>query len=110
LPGRAIGKYLKVPPRKAREVVELIRGLPVEEAQQVVKFSKRRAARFVGKVLKSAVANAEQAKEGGGKAFFVAEAVVDEGPTLKRMIPRARGVRNVIRRRTSHITIRVDER
>lgn len=110
MPGTAVGKYLRVPPRKAREVVELIKGLPVGQAQQVVKFSKRRAARFVGKVLKSAVANAEQAKEGEGKALFVAEAVVDEGPTLKRIIARARGVRNVMRRRTSHITIRVDER
>jgi len=110
LPGRAIGKYLRVPPRKAREVVELIKGLPVEEAQQVVKFSRRRAATFVEKVLKSAVASAEQAREGDAKPLFVAEAVVDEGPMLKRIIARARGVRNVIRRRTSHITIVVEER
>ncbi len=110
MPGRAIGKYLKVPPRKAREVVELIRGLPVEQAQQVVNFSKRRAARFVGKVLNSAVANAGQAKEAGAKNLFVAEVVVNEGPMLKRIFARARGVRNVMRRRTSHITIVVDER
>jgi large subunit ribosomal protein L22 len=110
LPGRAIGKYLRVPPRKAREVVELIRGLPVEEAEQVVKFSKRRAARFVAKLLKSAVANAEQAREGEARSMFVARAVVNEGPRLKKLIARARGVRNVIRRRTSHITIVVEER
>ena len=110
MPGMAMGKYLKVPPRKAREVVELIRGLPVEQAEQLVKFSKRRAARFVGKVLKSAVANAEQVKEGGGKALFVAEAAVNEGPVVRKIIARARGVRNVIRRRTSHITIVVEER
>lgn len=109
MPGKAVSKYLRVPPRKAREVVELIRGLPVEEAQQVMTFSKRRAARYVGKVLKSAVANAEQASEGGAKSLFVSGAMVDEGPTLKRIIPRARGVRNVIRRRTSHITIQVEE-
>jgi large subunit ribosomal protein L22 len=110
LAGRAIGKYVRVPPRKAREVLELIRGLPVEQAEQVVRFSKRRAARFVGKVLKSAVASAEQAKEGEAKPLFVAEAVAQEGPMLKRIIARARGVRNVTRRRTSHITIAVKER
>ena len=110
MPGRAVGKYLRVPPRKAREVVELIRGLPVEQAQQVVGFSKRRAARFVEKVLKSAVANAEQAREGDAGPLYVARAVVDEGPMLKRVIARARGVRNLIRRRTSHITIVVAER
>jgi len=110
LPGTAVAKYLKVPPRKAREVVELIKGLPVEQAQQVMKFSKRRAAWFVGKVLKSAVANAEQAKEGGAKSLFVAKAAVDEGPTVKKTIARARGVRNVVKQRTSHITIVVDER
>ena len=110
MPGRAIGKYLKVPPRKARDIVNLIRGLPVEDAQQLVRFSKRRAARIVEKVLKSAVANAEQAREGEAKPLFVSQAMVDEGPTLKRMIARARGVRNVIRKRTSHITIVVDER
>ena len=110
MPGKAAGKYLKVPPRKAREVVDLIKGLPVEEAEQVIKFSKRRAATFIGKILKSAKANAEQATEGEAKPLFVAEAVVDEGPTLKRMMARARGVRNVIRRRTSHITIVVKER
>ncbi len=109
MPGKAVGKYLRVPPRKAREVVELIRGLPVEEAKQVVAFSKRRAARFVGKVLTSAVANAQQASEGGAKSLYVSDAMVDEGPTLKRIIARARGVRNVIRKRTSHITIRVEE-
>jgi large subunit ribosomal protein L22 len=109
LPGRAVGKYLRVPPRKARDVVEQIRGLPVEEAEEIMRFSKRRAARFVGKVLKSAVASAEQSSERSGGGLYVTDAVVDEGPTLKRVIPRARGVRNIIRRRTSHITIRVEE-
>lgn len=90
--------------------MNLIRGLPVEDAQQVVRFSKRRAARIVEKVLKSAVANAEQAREGEAKPLFVSQAMVDEGPMLKRMIPRARGVRNVVRKRMSHITIVVDER
>jgi large subunit ribosomal protein L22 len=110
LPGRAIGRYLRVPPRKAREVVELIRGLPVEEAEQVVRFSNRRAARIVGKVLKSAVSSAEQASRGETKSYVVAQALVNEGPMLKRMMARARGVRNTIRRRTSHITIVVEER
>ncbi len=110
MPGKAIGRYLRVPPRKAREVVELIRGLPLEQAQQVVGFSKRRAAKCVGKLLKSAAANAEQAREGEARPLFVARVVVDEGPMLKRVMPRARGVRNLIRRRSSHITIEVEER
>lgn len=110
MPGKAIGKYLRVPPRKAREVLALIRGLPAEEAAQVVRFCKRRSAKFVAKVLKSAMANAEKAKEGDTKSLYVATAVADEGPTLKRVMPRARGVRNLIRRRSCHITIVVQER
>lgn len=110
LPGKAIGKYLRVPPRKAREVADMIRGLPVEEAEQVVRFSKRRGAKMVGKVLKSAVSNARQAHETETRGLVVAEAVVDEGPMLKRVMARARGVRNVIRKRTSHVKIRVEER
>lgn len=110
MPGKAIGKYLRVPPRKAREVTELIRGLPVEEAEQVVRFSKRRGAKMVGKVLKSAVSNARQSRESETRRLVVAEAVVDEGPMLKRVMARARGVRNVIRRRSSHVRIVVEER
>ncbi len=109
MPGRATGKYLKVPPRKVRAVADLIRGMPVTEAEQVIRFSRQRAARIIGKVLKSAVASAEQAAPGDTKPLVVARAVVDEGPTQKRLLPRARGVRNLMRRRTSHITIIVDE-
>lgn len=109
LPGKAIGKYLRVPPRKAREVADLIRGLPVEDAEQVVRFSKRRGAKMVGKVLKSAVSNARQSHEAETRKLVVAEAVVDEGPMLKRVMARARGVRNVIRKRTSHVRITVQE-
>lgn len=109
MPGKAIGKYLRVPPRKAREVADLIRGLPVEEAEQVVRFSKRRGAKMVGKVLKSAVSSARQSGESETRSLVVAEAVVDEGPMLKRVMARARGVRNVIRKRTSHVKIRVEE-
>jgi large subunit ribosomal protein L22 len=110
LPGKAIGKYVRVPPRKAREVVELIKGLPVEDAEQVVRFSKRRGAKMVGKVLKAAVSSARQSRESETHPLRVAQAVVDEGPMLKRVMPRARGVRNVIRKRTSHIKIVVEER
>lgn len=110
MPAKAVGKYMRVPPRKAREVVELIEGLPVDRAEQVVKFCRRRAAKFVGKVLKSAVANAEQTKEGQAGTLYVAKVVVNEGPMLKRIVSRARGVRNLIRRRTSHVTIIVEER
>jgi large subunit ribosomal protein L22 len=107
---RASAKYVRQSPYKVRRVLDLIRGLPVEEAEQVLRFTSRAAADPIGKVLHSAVANAEHNHALDADELFVAEAFADEGPTLRRFQPRARGRATRIRKRTSHITIAVAER
>jgi large subunit ribosomal protein L22 len=110
LVGRATAKYVRMSPTKVRRVVDLIRGLPASEAQAVVKFDPHAASEPVGKVLDSAIANAEhlahvRSQRLDPEDLFIAEAFVDEGPTLKRFRPRAQGRAYRIRKRTSHITI-----
>jgi large subunit ribosomal protein L22 len=102
-------RYVRVTPRKARPVVDLIRGCPVNDALALLKFTPRAAARVVQKVLLSAVANGQQAgKEiGDANELRVSQAYVDVGPTLKRFQPRAQGRAFSIHKRMSHITIAV---
>jgi len=107
---RATAKYVRVSPRKARQVVDLIRGKSVPEARAILLLTPRGASPVVGKVLKSAVANAENNNDLVGDELFISEAYVDEGPTIKRFKPRAMGRATRIRKRTSHITVVVDER
>ncbi len=107
---QAQAKYVRVAPRKAREVVDLIRGKSVADARSTLFFANRNAARVVKKVLDSAVANAENNNDMAADDLFVKVARVDEGPTLKRWKFRAMGRVNRIRKRTSHITIAVDQR
>ena len=107
---RATAKYVRVAPRKARAVVSLIRGLPVEKALEVLQFSTRAAAVDVAKVLRSAVANAENNNGLRGDNLYVKLAYVDEGPTLKRIRPRAKGSASRINKRMSHITVVVAPR
>jgi large subunit ribosomal protein L22 len=102
---RAQAKYVRQSPYKVRRVLDLVRGLPVEDARDVLDFTNRKAAGTIRKVLDSAVANAEHNMALDGDELFVAEAYADEGPTLKRYRPRARGRATRIRKRTSHITI-----
>jgi len=104
---RAVGNYMRVTPRKARLVVDCIRGRNAAEALTMLTLSRKRAAGPVRKILASALANAE-AKEDPG-AFVVSRAFVDEGPTLKRYMPRAMGRATMIRKRTSRITIELRE-
>lgn len=106
----ATAKYVRVSPRKARQVVDLIRGKSVSEAKAILQLTPRGAAPLVGKVLASAVANAENNNDMVADDLVVVRAYVDEGPTLKRFKPRAMGRATRIRKRTSHITISVDER
>ncbi|MFO7701004.1 MAG: 50S ribosomal protein L22 [Acidimicrobiia bacterium] len=101
----AQAKHVRQSPSKVRLVLDLVRGLPVDEARVVLDFTNRRAAETVKKVLNSAVANAEHNFALDADELFVAEAFADEGPTLKRWRPRARGRATRIRKRTSHITI-----
>ncbi len=107
---RAQAKYVRVAPRKAREVVDLIRGKSVADARAQLLLTNRGAARIVSRVLDSAVANAENNNDLAAADLFIKEAYVDEGPTLKRWQFRAMGRVNRIRKRMSHITIAVDER
>lgn len=102
-------RYVRVSPRKARPVIDLIRGCPVNDALALLKFTPRAAARVVQKVLLSAVANGQQAgKEiGDVDGLRVSQAYVDVGPTLKRFQPRAQGRAFSIHKRMSHITIAV---
>jgi large subunit ribosomal protein L22 len=93
---------------KARRVVDLIRGLPAAEAQAILRFAPQAASEPVGKVLASAIANAEHNQQLDRATLVVSEAYVDEGPTLKRFRPRAQGRAYRIRKRTSHITVVVE--
>jgi large subunit ribosomal protein L22 len=104
---RAQAKWLRVTPRKARLVVEHIRGRTVPEARTVLAFTQRAAAREIEKVLASAVANAEANHGLDGDDLVVAAAYVDEGPTIKRWRARARGRVARIKKHTCHVTIRL---
>jgi large subunit ribosomal protein L22 len=106
---RAKARYVRVTPRKARRVVDLIRGLPAEQAQAVLAFAPQSASEPVGKVLASAIANAEYSGRASASALVVSRAWVDEGPTLKRFRPRAQGRSYRIDKRTSHITVIVSD-
>ncbi len=107
---KAHARYVRQSPYKVRLVLDLVRGLPVEEAKHVLRLTPRAAADPVAKVLASAVANAEHNHALDADELYVSEAFADEGPTLKRWRPRARGRATQILKRTSHITIAVSEK
>jgi large subunit ribosomal protein L22 len=96
-------RYLRVSPRKTRLVVDLVRGKGVEEAMNILRFTRRAASEPVRKLINSAVANAER-DNARVDALFVSEIYVDEGPTLRRFRPRAQGRATRINKRTSHVT------
>jgi large subunit ribosomal protein L22 len=102
---RAVLRNAHMSAYKVREVLDLVRGLPVQEAADVLRFSERDAARTVGKLLASAVANAENNDELDPESLYVSACYADEGTTAKRWRPRARGRATRIRKRTSHITV-----
>ena len=105
---RAQARFVRVTPMKARRVVDLIRGLPAADAQAVLRFAPQDASEPVGKVLDSAIANATNNHNLDPASLVVAEAYVDEGPTMRRFRPRAQGRAFRIRKRTSHITVVLD--
>jgi large subunit ribosomal protein L22 len=105
---RAVLRHTRLAPNKVREVLDLVRGKPVHEAEDILRFSERDAAIVVGKVLHSAIANAENNDELEPEELFVSACFADEGTTIKRWRPRARGRATRIRKRTSHITIEVE--
>jgi large subunit ribosomal protein L22 len=104
----ASARYVRVTPLKARRVVDLVRGLPVDQALATLEFAPQAAAETVHKVLRSAVANAETTEGLDTHDLVVSVAHVDEGPTMKRWRPRAQGRATRINKRTSHITLAVE--
>ncbi|WP_298327276.1 50S ribosomal protein L22 [Haloactinopolyspora sp.] len=107
---RAQARFVRVTPTKARRVVDLIRGMDVDEASALLRFAPQAAAVPVRKVLESAAANADDLTGTPREALTVAEAYVDEGPTMKRFRPRAHGRASRINKRTCHITVVVDRK
>ena len=107
---KAVAKFVRITPRKVRVVLDLIRGKNVAEAFAILKFTPKVGAEVVEKVLRSAVANAENNFDMDVDKLYVSSAFVDQGPTLKRIHPRSRGQAFKILKRTSHVTIVVNEK
>jgi len=107
---RAVAKYVRVAPRKARKIIDIVRGKNVDEALNILKFSPQAAAKTISKVVNSAAANAESSYRLKREDLFISEAFVNQGPTLKRFRHRAMGRASRIHKRTSHITVVVQER
>jgi len=106
---RAVAKYIRISPQKARLVVDLIRGKKVEEAEKILSYTRKYGAYLVGKVLKSALANARQNPNIDENILFVKGVYVDQGPALKRWRARAQGRAAAIKKRKGHITVVLDE-
>ena len=106
---QANARYIRIGPRKARYVADLIRGKKVEDALDILAFSPRKGSRLISKLIKSAIANAGQNESIDVDTLFIKKVFVDGGPTLKRFRPRAMGRATTIRKRTSHITVVLDE-
>jgi large subunit ribosomal protein L22 len=107
---RARLRFVRMGPRKARLVADLIRGKGSEEALNILRFTKKGAAKIISKVLKSAIANATQKKSVDVDRLYVKRVTVDQGPMMKRFMPRALGRATMIRKKTSHIQIVLDEK
>ncbi len=106
---RAITKYLRISPTKVRPVMDLVRGKPVDRALAILRYMPHKAAREIARTIQSAAANAENNFEMSSEDLMVKTIFADEGPSLKRFMPRARGRADRIRKRTTHITVIVDD-
>lgn len=107
---KAVAKYIRISPQKARLVADVIRGMDAGEALTTLKFMPKKGAAILRKVLESAVANADQNDTVDVDTLYVKRILIDGGPMLKRFSPRAQGRANRILKRSSHITVVVDER
>jgi large subunit ribosomal protein L22 len=105
---KAVAKYVRIAPRKARLVADEVRGKSYPEAVSLLQFTNKRAAQILGDVLNSAAANAEHNSDADPDELRVKTVKVDEGPTIKRYRPRAMGRATMIRKRTSHITVELE--
>ena len=106
---QAVLKFVRMSPNKGRLMADLVRGKKVDEALNILKFSTQKTARIIRKVLESAIANAENNNGADVDELKVSEIFVDEGPVMKRIMPRAKGRADRIVKPTSHITIRVSD-
>lgn len=106
---KAAAKFIRVSPRKIRLVMDQVRGRKVEEALNILSFAPQKGARILKKLINSAVANAEQNSDVDVDLLYIKRLYADEGPTMKRWRPRAQGRATRINKRTSHLTIIVDE-
>ena len=106
---RAIARFVRISPQKIRLVIDQVRGKKVEEALNMLTFAPQKGARILKKVIHSAVANAQENAGMDVDSLYISRAYADEGPTIKRWMPRALGRATRIRKRTSHITVVVDE-
>jgi large subunit ribosomal protein L22 len=106
---KAVAKYIRISPQKARLVADVVRGKDVETAITTLRFMPKKAAQILRRVLESAVANAEQTEAIDVDTLYVKEIQINGGPMLKRFSPRAMGRATRILKRTSHITVVVDE-
>ncbi|MDR1242973.1 MAG: 50S ribosomal protein L22 [Deltaproteobacteria bacterium] len=105
----SIAKYVRVSPRRAQLVARNVRGMPVEDALNVLKFTPNKAASLIYMVMRSALANAEENNKADVDALKVKQVIVNEGPTWKRFMPRSQGRANTILKRTSHITVILED-
>lgn len=108
--GKAILRHARISPRKVKIVLDLIKGKGIDEAYAIVRYTPKAASELLLKLLKSAEANATNNNSLNRDELYVAEAYAEAGPTLKRIMPRAKGSANRIRKRTSHITVVLKER
>ena len=107
---RAVAKYVRISPRKIRLVMDQVRGKQVGEALNMLSFAPQRGARILKKLVNSAIANAEQNTGVDVDSLYIMRVYADEGPTLKRWRPRAQGRATSIRKRTSHLTVVLNEK
>lgn len=110
MPFQASHRHARISPRKARLIMDLVRGRDVDDAISMLKFAKQRASGMVERVIRSAVANANESDIAPRGTLYVAKAWVDPGPTIKRFQPKDRGKAYSIMKRTSHLVVTVDER
>ena len=107
---RAVHRFARISPRKARLLMDLIRGRDVDDAITLLRFSKQRASGMIEKVVRSAVANANEREVAPRNTLFVSRAWVDPGPVIKRFQPKDRGKAYPIKKRTSHLVVTLDQR
>ncbi len=103
-------RFARIAPRKARLIMDLVRGRDVDDAISMLRFAKQRASVFVEKVIRSAVTNANESEVAPRGTLYVAKAWVDPGPTIKRFQPKDRGKAYSIKKRTSHLVVELDQR